>query len=280
MKRLIFLVLLSPVFLSAQWHINVFGGFSNYSGDLQNKFFTINESYAAFGLAAQFDLTNHFSLVSGINIGHVGAADRYNKPALQSRNLSFQTNIDEGTLIGEYNLFDLADKRFTPYVFAGLAVYHFNPYAYDSLNQKTYLKPLSTEGEGLPQYPDRKPYSLTQLAIPFGGGIKLRVSDNVTIAYEISFRKLFTDYLDDVSTSYVSEAVLLSEKGPEAVEMSYRGNEVKNGSQTYPAAGAERGDPKSKDWYYYSGIRVSIGIGNMSGLDKRSKSSISCPPKM
>ena len=278
-NRIVFLFLL-PFCAKAQWHANVFGGFSNYSGDLQNKFFTIDESYAAFGLAAQYDLTGHLSLVSGVNIGHVGAADRYNKPALQARNLSFQSNIDEWNLIGEYNFFDLTERRFTPYVFAGLAIFHFNPYAYDSLNQKVYLKPLSTEGEGLAQYPDRKPYNLTQAAIPFGGGIKLRVSEHVAIAYEISLRKLFTDYLDDVSSTYVSQSILLSARGPEAVEMAYRGNEVKNGNQTYPAAGVQRGDPKSKDWYYFSGIRVSIAIDNRAGTAERVKSSLSCPPKL
>jgi hypothetical protein len=102
----------------------------------------------------------------------------------------------------------------TPYVFVGVAVYHFNPYAYDTTGKKVYLQPLSTEGEGLPQYPGRKEYALTQLAIPFGGGIKFRITDRVVLAYEIGMRKLFTDYLDDVSNTYVSETVLLAAKGP------------------------------------------------------------------
>lgn len=280
MKKFFLLILLSPVFLQAQWHVNVFGGFSNYSGDLQSKFFTLDQSYAAFGAALQYDLTEHFSVLAGFNIGHVGAADKFNKADLQARNLSFQSKIDEVNITGEYNLFDLSEKRFTPYAFAGLAVYHFSPYAYDTLNRKTYLQPLSTEGEGLAQYPGRKYYKLTQLAIPFGGGIKLRITDNVTIAYEIGFRKLFTDYLDDVSTTYVDEATLLNERGPQAVELSYRGNEVKNGSATYPAAGTQRGSSKYKDWYYFSGIRIIVGINNREKMDSYKKGIMKCPPKM
>jgi hypothetical protein len=136
---------------------------------------------------------------------------------------------------------------------------------------------LSTEGEGLSEYPNRKPYSLTQLAIPFGAGIKLRITYNVVLAYEISFRKLFTDYLDDVSTRYVDQAVLLSAKGPEAVEMAYRGNELKNGAP-YPADGSIRGGSKYKDWYYFSGIRISIGINNGKKNFAHGRGVIDCPP--
>jgi len=278
MKRIFLAALVSvPVFLHAQWHINLFGGFSNYSGDLQYRFFTVQESYGAFGLGTQYDLNGHFSLLSGLNLGHVGASDLFNKPDLQSRNLSFQTKITEFNVLGEYNLFDLEEKRFTPYVFAGLAVYHFNPYAYDTLQQKVYLRPLSTEGEGLPQYPDHKPYNLTQFAIPFGGGIKLRVTDNVTLSYEIGFRKLFTDYLDDVSKTYVDPAVLLAAKGPESVEMAYRGNEVKNGNPNYPSIGSPRGNPKSKDWYYFSGIGFSYRINNSRGPMHVRGAALECP---
>ena len=280
MKKFLAIALLLPAMLHAQWHVNLFGGFSNYSGDLQNKMFTTDESYGAVGAGLQYDFTGHISVLSGFNYGHVGAADKYNKPDLQARNLSFQTNIFECNVMAEYNIFDISEKRFTPYSFAGIAVYHFNPYAYDTLGKKVYLKPLSTEGEGLPQYPDSKPYSLTQLAIPFGAGIKFRITDNVILAYEVGFRKLFTDYLDDVSNRYVDETILLNAKGPEAVEMAYRGNEVKNGSQAYPVAGTVRGDPKSKDWYYFSGIRISIAINNRDRMNGNKKGIINCPPKM
>jgi opacity protein-like surface antigen len=280
MKKFLVLGFLLPGVLHAQWHVNLFGGFSNYSGDLQSKMFTTDQSYGALGAGLQYDFTSHVSVLSGFNYGKVSAADKFNKPELQLRNLSFQSQIFEWNLMGEYNLFDLSEKRFTPYVFAGIAIYHFNPFAYDTLGRKVFLKPLSTEGEGLAQYPDRKPYSLTQFAIPFGAGIKLRITDNVTLAYEIGFRKLFTDYLDDVSTRYIDQTILLNAKGPEAVEMSYRGNEVKGGSTTYPTEGTVRGSAKHKDWYYFSGIRVSIGLNAMRDKIVSRKGVIDCPKKL
>ena len=128
--------------------------------------------------------------------------------------------------------------------------------------QKTYLRPLSTEGEGLPQYPDQKPYSQTQFSIPFGGGIKFRMSESVVLAWELGFRKTFTDYIDDVSTFYVDKTVLQNAKGPIAVEMAYRANELKGGDQTYPVAFTKRGSSQYNDIYYYTGIRISIALIN------------------
>ncbi|HXB44303.1 MAG TPA: DUF6089 family protein [Puia sp.] len=280
MKKILALVLLLPCMLHAQWHVNLFGGISNYSGDLQSKMFTTDQAYGAFGAGLQYDFTGHLSALSGFNYGHVGASDKFGKPDLQTRNLSFQSTIFEWNLMGEYNLFDISDKRFTPYVFGGIAIYHFNPFAYDTLGRKVYLRPLSTEGEGLAQYPNRKPYNLTQFAIPFGAGIKLRITNNVTIAYEAGFRKLFTDYLDDVSTSYVDKTILLNAKGPEAVEMAYRGDEVKGGNPNYPASGIMRGNAKRKDWYYFSGIRVSIAVNSMKNRIINRKGIIDCPRKV
>jgi hypothetical protein len=283
MKKIFVFALFIPIGLQAQlslnqFHLNLFGGFSNYSGDLQSKRFTLDQSYGAFGIGAQYDLTSHFSVLSGFNLGKVGAADKFNKIDLVSRNLSFQSKIFEWNAMVEYNIFDLNEHRFTPYVFAGMAVYHFNPYAYDTLGNKVYLRPLSTEGEGF----ERKEYSLTQLAIPFGAGIKLRVTSNVVLSYEIGFRKLFTDYLDDVSTRYVDEATLLAARGPLAVEMAYRGNELKNGG-SYPAGNTLRGNSKYNDWYYFSGIKVSISFGDGylgEGSERMGKSRMDCPKKV
>ncbi len=280
MKFLFYSLLLLPGFVQAQrWHINITGGVSNYSGDLQSKAYTFDQSFFAFGAGAQYDITRNFSAISNIYIMKVGASDQYNNANLVARNLSFQSNIVEWNLVGEYSFMDITQKKFSPFIFGGIAVFHFNPYAYDTTGQKVYLRPLSTEGEGLPQYPGQKPYSLTQFAIPFGGGIKFRVSENVVIAYEIGFRKTFTDYLDDVSTIYVDEKTLSQAKGSLAVEMAYRANELKGGNPTYPPSGTLRGGPNEKDLYYYTGIRISIALLS-KGDGYYGRGRTDCPPKV
>ncbi len=280
MKFLFGFLLVFPAISQAQrWHVNLTGGVSNYSGDLQSKAYTFDQSFFAFGFGAQYDITRNFSAISNINFMKVGASDQYNSPDLVFRNLSFQTNIIEWNLLGEYTFMDITEKKFSPFVFGGIAVFHYDPYAFDTTGQKVYLRPLSTEGEGLPEYPGQKPYNLTQFAIPFGGGIKFRVSENVVLAYEIGLRKTFTDYLDDVSTVYVDKNILQAERGPLAVEMAYRANELKGGDPNYPAAGITRGGPKYKDWYYYTGIRVSIAlISRKDGYYGRGRTD--CPPKV
>ncbi|HEY4206209.1 MAG TPA: DUF6089 family protein [Puia sp.] len=283
MKKFLLLGMLSPFFVQAQWHVNLMGGFSNYIGDLQSKGYTTQQAHGAFSLGLQYDLSPHFSILGNGSYGKVGASDLYSTKAdVRARNLSFQSRIYEGDLLLEYNLLDLSEKKWSPYVFLGAAIYHFNPYAFDSLNHKLYLRQLSTEGEGLAAYPNKKPYSLFQIAMPIGGGIKLRVTDKVVIAYEVGLRKLFTDYLDDVSTTYADQATLLAAKGPDAVKMAYRGGELKSGAP-YPPDGTKRGNPKTKDWYYLSGIRVTIAFGNHANrvqAYRRSKSIYDCPKKV
>jgi hypothetical protein len=280
MKKILLVGMLFPLFAQAQWKVNLFGGFSNYIGDMQSNRYTTSQSNGSFGAGIQYDLTGHFSLLSNLTYGRISATDGYSNQAdLRARNLNFESTIGEWNLLLEYNLFDLRDHRVTPYVFAGIALFHFNPYSYDTLGSKVYLRPLSTEGEGLAAYPDRKPYALTQFAIPFGGGLKFRVSDRVTLAWEVGMRKTFTDYLDDVSTRYVDQNTLLAARGPVAVEMAYRGNELKEGAG-YPGEGAIRGGPKNKDWYYMSGFRVTIALNDGSPMHRRHNGVLDCPKKV
>ena len=243
----------------AQVQVGIFGGLSNYQGDLTDKPF--KNSKGAFGLTVAYQVKPRINLRAGLTIATVAGADSLSdKDYLRQRNLSFQSPITELSLIAEFYSFDLTNKRWSPYVFAGLAVFHFNPYTFDQSNSKVYLKPLSTEGEGLQGYANSKAYSLTQLAIPFGGGIKFAVTPSMNIAIEAGLRKTFTDYLDDLSGNYPDATDLLNAKGQEAVLLSYRGFEVAGGNPSFPAKGAQRGSPKSKDYYYFTGIHLSFSI--------------------
>lgn len=263
---------LITAFLVVTPHINaqhiqvgVFGGVSAYTGDLTSKVFPKKVTKGAAGISLNYEISELLMLRTGVTIGTIGGADRYsNKPNLVLRNLSFETKILEFSSIVEYNILSLNISRYSPYIFAGVSVFTFDSYTYDKTGQKYYLRPLSTEGQGLSSYPDRKPYHLTQVAIPFGGGAKFAISDNLRVGVEFGLRKLFTGYIDDVNYKYVNQADLLAERGQLAVDLSYRSDELVGGRPSYPNKTDQRGDPKSKDYFYFSGIHVTSRFANKS----------------
>ena len=279
MKKLsIAFLILSPfISFSQNLHFDLFGGIATYQGDLQTKRFTLEQSNPAVGIGFSYDLSPKFSVRTGFTYGKIEGDDKKNTASKgnEVRNLNFTSKISEVHVGLEYNFFNTEGTSITPYVFAGVAGFRYNPYTTDSAGMKYFLQPLSTEGQGLAAYPERKEYKLTQFAIPFGGGLKLKVSETLQIGLEVGIRKLFTDYLDDVSTTYVDEVALLSAKGPKATVLAYRGDEV-NPNLVYPSNGEQRGNAKRKDLYYFSGIRVSKLIGGNGGGGNR-KNRTGCP---
>ena len=276
MKKLVLILLFfshclfaSPQEFDTRSTIGVFVGAMNYQGDLKPNSFTLQHSNLIVSLAIRKPLNRWFAVRAGATVGKVEAADKYNRDYLQQRNLSFASGIKEIFAALEADLLDIDTKKFTPYAYGGLVLFHFNPYAYDGDNQKVFLQPLSTEGQGLADYPDRKVYKLTQLAAAFGGGVRVAVSECTSLSLEFSQRKTFTDYLDDVSTSYVNHAQLLAAKGPKAVALAFRGDELNNPAP-YPASGEQRGTPTEADWYYFLGVSADVRLNclkeTLSGL--------------
>jgi hypothetical protein len=241
-------------------YLNFLGGFSNYQGDLQARRVTTRQSGYAFGAQLLYEISPRSTARTGITLGKIRASDAQSGNAQQvKRNLSFGSNIFEVHLAGEFHLLDIYQSRISPYIFAGISYYKFNPYTTNAAGRKVFLQPLSTEGQGLLAYPDRKPYKLGQFAVPFGGGFKVAMSDNVRLGFELGMRKTFTDYLDDVSDKYADEIKLLAERGPESVDLAYRGDELPGGAP-YPGETELRGSPKSKDWFYFAGLTIGIRL--------------------
>ena len=252
-------------------HATLFAGYANYQGDLQDKRYTTKQAHAAFGGGLLYEISTHFSARANITFGKLSAGDSLTPN--RDRNLSFSSPIIDYHLGIEYSLLDIYSTGFTPYVFAGLSYFHFNPSALDSTGNKVFLQPLGTEGQGF--YSGRTKYKLNQFSIPFGGGVKLAVGDNIRIGAEMGLRKTNTDYLDDVSSTYADKTTLQAFSGAKAVELAFRGGELKS-PVTYPAAGAQRGSPKHKDWYYFTGITFSYRFHTAGGGSGKS-SKLGCP---
>jgi hypothetical protein len=136
------------------------------------------------------------------------------------------------------------------YGFFGVAGYYFNPKA--QLNGKwTALAPLNTEGQTL--VATRPDYSRFQFAIPLGIGLKYSLNKTSSIGLEYGIRKVFTDYIDDVSTTYYDKGELAQNFGDESAQLSdpslTGGPGPFTGCQT--CSGQQRGDPRDLDHYMF-----------------------------
>lgn len=137
-------------------------GGAHYFGDLNTKA-KLNRPKLAFGAFFRKQFGNYIGVRVSGNYARIGYSDIYNthNDYQKRRNLSFNSNIFELALQGDFNFFKFVtgdpDHRFTPYVTLGVGVFSYDPYAYLN-NEKIFLRPLGTEGQGTTAYPDRKPY--------------------------------------------------------------------------------------------------------------------------
>lgn len=236
-------------------YIGLFGGITSYKGDIGSKMLPSGPNGVG-GASMLFELNHRMIIRTEFNYGKISGSDKLSAKN-RGRNLDFSSKISEAALQFEYILFDLYEYKVSPYVFAGIGTFKFSPYTKDARGNIIMLAEQTTEGQGF--YEDRKEYKLQKLSIPFGGGVQWAISDRQRLAFEIGIRKTNTDYLDDVSTTYVDQALLAQKRGGAASAIAYRGDELPNGDP-YPAAGTRRGNPDNKDWYLFSGISFRFSL--------------------
>lgn len=232
-----------------------------YTGDLNPTVHFKNTNLAG-GVHYKFNSNPRISYKLGALYGRVEA---YDEDALNinqiNRNLHFRSNIFElsGTVEINYLPFELGnmDKPITPFLFVGLAYFKMNPQAMWN-DDWIELQPLGTEGQGTSALPGESNYSLNQISMPFGIGIKANISKKMAINAEFGFRKTWTDYLDDVSGYYANPDLLAAENGPLAAELADRSIDEDN--TAYGVTGTSRGNPMTKDWYYYAGLSLSFRL--------------------
>ena len=201
----------------SQWESTVqegeFGiaaGAAHYFGDL-NPDFHLNRPKIEFGVFFRKQFGNYIALRISGSFAQLGYSDVYNtqNEFMNKRNLSFNTNIWELALMGDFNFFRFVPGdyryRFTPYITLGVGTFSYDPYAYYQ-GQKVYLRPLGTEGQGSAAYPKRKPYGTMAACFPLGVGVKYNLNPKMNIGFEIVYRFTTTDYIDDVSTTYAGPA--------------------------------------------------------------------------
>ena len=283
----------------------------NYYGDLApkpNKFSTdITFTRPAIGLSYSHRFGPRYSIVGSFMYGTLKGADSEsadendldNGLYRYQRNLSFRNRIKELSLVASFDLFSnmhtyISRVKWTPYAFAGVAGFLHNPQAQvpetdlkgnplPNGGEWVNLQSLGTEGQHATLLETDvnsgiKPYKKLQIAIPFGFGVRFRLNEMLDLSAELGFRYLFTDYIDDVSTSYIDPALfnnyLPADQVVIAQQMMYREN-FYNPSINRPYINTQRGDPTEND-AFFSGI-LRFGWRINSAEDRLAKKQMRCP---
>lgn len=225
-------------------------GAANYFGDLAPTPILL-ETKPAGGVFARINMSSTWAWNNSLMFAQISGNDQ-NVDFNKARNLNFNTNIYEYASTIEFNYLKygvgVLDNKFTSYLFAGIAVFGFNPQGkYDG--QWYNLRDFQTEGVG---------YSLYSFAVPFGIGLKWILNRNFNLECQFGFRKTYTDYLDDVSKTYpdMSEQI---KKGTAAALVTDPSSLLNAGVLTNKN-GYRRGNSDFNDWYMITGISLSYRI--------------------
>jgi hypothetical protein len=276
LKRFIFsLAFLLPFLAQGQAHheVGLSVGVANYYGDLQDKLFPGYGYKPMGGVSYKYFMSPRVGIRLGANYANLTGADSLSEvPVKRQRNLRFATHLFEVSAGLEVNLWPIdldRRSRVTPYIFGGVSAFYTNPYADGPRGERVYLRPLSTEGQGIPTYPDRKQYGVINAAFPIGGGMKFFMGRTLVMTTELGFRYTNTDYIDDVSKSYVNLDTLMAYRSQLAVQMAYRGNTVQGADPNYhPNYQYQRGDSRANDWFWFGSVTVAVYLEAFGNLPK------------
>lgn len=234
-------------------------GASTYFGDL-NPNYGLKHIRPSMSIFYKHHLNPYISVRASFLGTHVGYKDSWNENAFQQmRNLEFKSYIGEFSLVGEFNFmwFETGNvkKRWSPYLLLGVAGFYYNPYVHFN-GGNIALKPLGTEGQKYAQYADRK-YNNISVAVPVGLGVKWWIKPGMNLGVEVANRFTFTDYMDDVSKTYVGIDKFTRNN---AYNTAARLQDRSNGDSYLGVEGQQRGDRNSFDQYMNVQVTLSLQL--------------------
>ena len=235
-------------FKASELEFGLIVGFSHYSGDLTQSYFEARGMKPSVGIITRYTPNQTVTFRLSGQFGGMEGDDNWYTPEEDEipRQLHFRSRLWDFTAAAEWNLIAIDPRRssgVTPYLFGGISVFKYNPesqFIFDASSphmtrpnssyanladrdgQWVELQPLATEGQETTEFNERKRYNLTQLAIPIGGGFKFKLNNKWAVGLEYGLRFTFTDYLDDVSTTYVEPTRIEAQYGPMAAAMADR----------------------------------------------------------
>ncbi|HNB81000.1 MAG TPA: DUF6089 family protein [Chitinophagaceae bacterium] len=278
----------------------VFYGLSYYLGDLGGRSadgqqflhdLTLKKRTSIGGVGLSMQWKRYASVSLAYASGKLAGSDAdvvyhsKSDPAYQrfKRNLDFRTTIREWSLCAEILPFRFFSEQSTlarfplqPYLMTGIGRFRFNPQGslFNELSNEDEwvdLQPLHTEGQTMKEYANRSTYELTQWNIPFGGGLQYSIGWRSSVSLEFIGRKLYTDYLDDVSTTYIDETLfpkyLNSQQATQATALHNKSALIEP-DQPFKTGDA-RGDARKNDFYYSLQLCIRFRLSKVHSTTRR-----------
>jgi hypothetical protein len=239
-------------------------GAGHYFGDLNTRAW-LNRSKMAASVFFRKNFGNYIAARIGVSYARLGYSDIYNthNEYMYRRNLSFNSNVWELALQGDFNFFRFMPGEpgfnFTPYVTFGAGIFSYDPYTY-LRGEKVFLRPLGTEGQGNAAYPERKQYSSMGISLPIGVGIKYSLNERMNIGFEILHRLTNTDYLDDVSTTYVDAAIFPTNPDGSPSNAALLHDRSYELGEPIGLPGRQRGNSRQKDQFVTAMFFVTFNL--------------------
>lgn len=285
MKRLLVVLLVSmcTITVSKAQYLEYGVGLGGvvYWGDMNTPDFGTNMSNMNFAVQgmAKLNFSKYLALKTNLLYGQLSGDDSKSFIDWQKqRNLDFKSPVLELALLGEFHVFGYnfgEENPLSPYITAGVSAFYFNPSTtYDG--QKVELQPLGTEGQGMPGF--GKKYNRLAIAIPFGAGAKFQLSETTNISLDILARKTFTDYIDDLSTTYVAYDELAAGNGELAANLGNRIGEYFGQDEPVDVpTGQKRGGSTVDDYFLTGMITLTFKLNKNVQLFGRHRSRTDCP---
>ncbi|MBP9069193.1 MAG: hypothetical protein KBG47_06780 [Bacteroidia bacterium] len=270
-------------------------GAANFLGDLGglNKIGTdysivdleLSQTGISTGIGYKYKILKWLNVVSCFKYLKVKGDDKLTLEKFRNnRNLNFKSNIFE--LSARFELVYMHNnvgnryaikrtfkqrKKTNSYdlsLFFGAGVFYFNPKGKDAVGVWHLLKPLHTEGQGLPN--GAKQYKNYSVCIPLGVSYRYYIERQWSVGIEFSFMKTFTDYIDDVSTTYYDPQALKQAYGALSQKMADPNKGFIDGfsSPNADGSGAQRGDIEKDS---YMSLQLTVGHLIKSKKYKRKK---------
>lgn len=243
--------------IERQWIASFGTGTAKYFGDLANSGEIFQSTRYNLEAGLEYRFNPRISARTALTYFRIHGDDKdASSDGRSVRNLSFVGNNFELSAVGIVQLFEETGRYYqrpiiNVNVFAGIALLYFQPKAEIPATDHNG-NALADAGKmtGLRQYQtELVSYGPVTLAIPFGIGVKFKISPFINVGVNGGYRYTFTDYLDDISTVYPGEGAF---SDPLAQALSDRRPEI---GLPVLEEGHIRGNPDNKDGYFMFSIR-------------------------